>query len=113
MAPFERFAIITAAALTLSAAALAPAGAAVRSVVDAYTATTTGMMPADLVLRIQVLEWSDDSAQRFKTIVCKSGNIHFGQFIILLKFRNFIARNFSKYHSDRIVAFHLSDFDGV
>jgi hypothetical protein len=60
MAPFERFAVITVA---LCAAALAPAGAAVRSVVDAFTATTTGMTPADLVLRIQVLEWSDDSAR--------------------------------------------------
>jgi hypothetical protein len=63
MAPFERIAVITAAALTLCAAAPAPAGAAVRAVVDAFTATTTSMTPADLVLRIQVLEWSDDSAR--------------------------------------------------
>ena len=63
LAARKRLAMITAAALTLGAATLAPAGAAVRSVVDTFTATTTGMTPADLVLRIQVLEWSDDSAR--------------------------------------------------
>jgi len=63
MAPFGRFAMITAAALTLCAAALAPAGAAVRRVVDTFTTTTTGMTPADLALRIQIFEWSDDTAR--------------------------------------------------
>jgi hypothetical protein len=62
MAPFERLAVTATAALTLCGA-LAPAGAAVRTVVDAYTVTTTGMTPADLALRIQVLEWSDDNAR--------------------------------------------------
>jgi hypothetical protein len=51
------------AVLALCAATHAPAIAAVRPVEDAYTATTTGMMPADLVLRIQVLAWSDDNAR--------------------------------------------------
>lgn len=63
MAPFERFAVIAVATLTLCAAPLAPAGAAVRTVIETFTATTTGMTPADLALRIQVLEWSDDSAR--------------------------------------------------
>ena len=63
MAAFERFAVITTAALTLCGAAFAPAGAAVRSVVDTFTTTTTGMTPAGLALRIQVLEWSDDNAR--------------------------------------------------
>ena len=63
MAPFERFAVITVTALTLCVAPLAPAGAAVRTVLETFTATTTGMTPADLALRIQVLEWSDDSAR--------------------------------------------------
>jgi hypothetical protein len=62
MAPFERLAVTAAAALTLCGA-LAPAGAAVRTVVDAYAVTTTGMTPAGLALRIQVLEWSDDNAR--------------------------------------------------
>jgi len=60
---FERFAVITAAAAAFCAVTLGPAGAAVRGVTDTFTATTTGMMPADLVLRIQVLEWSDDNAR--------------------------------------------------
>jgi hypothetical protein len=47
----------------VSCAVLAPTGAAVRTVEDAYTATTTGMTPADLVLRIQILAWSDDAGR--------------------------------------------------
>lgn len=50
-------------ALVLSAALSPPAGAAVRAVEDTLTATTTSMTPADLVLRIQVLAWSDDAAR--------------------------------------------------
>lgn len=63
MVRFERFAVITAAALTLCGAVFAPADAAVRSVVDTFTTRTTGMTPTDLALRIQVLEWSDDNAR--------------------------------------------------
>jgi len=51
------------AVLALCAATHAPAVAAVRPVEDTFTATTTGMMPADLALRIQVLAWSDDNAR--------------------------------------------------
>jgi hypothetical protein len=50
----------------LGAVALLVAGpviADVRRVQDSYTATTTGMAPAGVALRIQVLEWSDDAAR--------------------------------------------------
>ena len=40
-----------------------PLTAEVRRVQDSYTATTTGMTPTDVKLRIQVLEWSDDGAR--------------------------------------------------
>jgi hypothetical protein len=43
--------------------AATPVTAEVRLVEDTYTATTAGMTPADLGLRFQVLEWSDDAAR--------------------------------------------------
>jgi hypothetical protein len=38
-------------------------GAEVRRVQETYTATTTGMTPAGVSLRFQVLEWSSDAAR--------------------------------------------------
>jgi hypothetical protein len=43
--------------------ALEPANADVHRIEDAYTATTTGMTPAGLALRLQVIQWSDDAAR--------------------------------------------------
>lgn len=52
-------AALTGAALLASG----PLGAEVRRVQETYTATTTGMTPAGLNLRFQVLEWSSDDAR--------------------------------------------------
>ena len=54
-----------AAMLVLPALALVPdmAMAQARPVPDTFTATTTGMTPAGVTLRIDVLEWSDDAAR--------------------------------------------------
>lgn len=40
-----------------------PAAAEVRRVQDTFTATTSGMTPAGVNLRMQVLEWSSDAAR--------------------------------------------------
>jgi len=42
---------------------LDPAAAQVRPVQDTFTATTAGMTPTGLALRLQVLEWTDDAAR--------------------------------------------------
>jgi hypothetical protein len=43
--------------------ALHPIAAQVRRVEDAFTATTAGMTPAGVALRLQVLAWSDETAR--------------------------------------------------
>ena len=52
---------LTAGALLLGA--LQPTAAQVRRVQDTFTATTAGMTPAGVALRLQVLAWSDDTAR--------------------------------------------------
>jgi hypothetical protein len=52
-----------AAAAVVAAVALGPAAAQPKPLTAAFTATTMGMMPAGLGLRIQVIAWSDDDAR--------------------------------------------------
>jgi len=52
---------LTTGALLLGA--LQPTAAQVRRVQDTFTATTAGMAPAGLALKLQVLEWSDDAGR--------------------------------------------------
>ena len=55
------FGLWLAAALALLGAGAATAD--VRRVEETYPATTTGMTPASVALRIQVLAWSDEAAR--------------------------------------------------
>ena len=63
ISPSRRTRIVAACAAAAFLALTPTAPAAPRAVAATYTATTTGMTPADVKLRIQILEWSEAGAR--------------------------------------------------
>jgi hypothetical protein len=59
----NRVVLWSAVAATILLAGVVPVAAEVRRVQDTFTATTSGMTPEGLNLRIQIFEWSNDAAR--------------------------------------------------